>query len=688
MAEVVRQSVASDGFLPFEYGDLRLPELTPEETAIREFQPDGTRFAEFINTPEIKALFEGVEDKRGSQIFKLMDKVVARFVETEIDTLPISPELRARAKNVVTKRDWKGVSTHSGEKLVLFELVSKTNRFKYGLIQHWLNTTGETGLTEVGALEYGSLMPAMAATDRMFIKMAMETFPISSDERIKKGLTNECAVVKETAGGVVEVPFHEAYPEETGIIVEGYELLIGKLRTLETQAKARNQTDLLDLIARKIAYYEAILEATKTSDPEKWKEADTLLPGQIRSGDDVIQIHPSETAYMEDRVLRAPQLSLRAPDLDEREAISLAEDTKTKMVQSLVSTFDRKRAVAGSLDLVRKSNVAPRHFLEAGFGLDLLPVGQVLPNEFEAKARGGVDASLSVDSMKGRLAGMSQILRKIFGDGVFERECAPVCNPDNASRIVGEHVTSHELGHAVGISPDLPQHLGQSYLEYIEEWKASAAGMVCGLYVPFTQLEVDLRELMNDVIYQIATACRYANIRNNPFAHGYFRQSVMFMKVAEEVGILQEDQSNPEFPWKINVNGENARAFYERITSQFGETMDLYADGNEEGLYNFLERELVPSRFMEFACGRLQVEKPEENSKSNLIKSPRQLRREKEAAAKLVDAVAEEAGITREEVMGVVVAIVPQDDGTKGAIVEGGGEEETAATVEAVIEEK
>lgn len=626
----------SSEYLPLDFSDLKLPPLTPEEKAIQGKElkmEDLLNFTE-ENAPELMTL-------QGSYALRKIDEVTANFVVEQMKAVELNPTLREHLERTTTLKEWSGIPEESAEAFVLNELIAKANQLKFKLIAKWVEEAEQTGLTPVGELEYKHILPAMAAVDRMYIKMRMDTPPIDSDERQRRGLTNQLAMVKQRGNDVVEVPYHEVFPEETAVMLEVYADLLAALGRLQ---KETTDPRTLDLIARKYKYYLAVLEATASSDVEDWRKADTLLPGQIVDGSDAAHFHPIETAYMQDRILRIPELGLRVPDQAEAEAQRVSAETKETMLRSLRDPrFAHLPAVGKSLTLLESSNATVRHFLGSGMEGVLKPAGQILPNEWESRVNGGVDSSLDVESAMQRYPLAKKAFLKVFGQKTFD-ETFP--GEPNFSESVGGRTASHELGHAVGLVDGTRERLGESVLlsPYIEEWKATTAGGIGNYYVPVLNGERDEKVLSTWVAGEILTACRFAMGRNLPHMRGYIRHSMMLVKIAEEVGAVYKDETDEEFPWKIDLSPEKARAYFEKLDEQFMDTMEIYGDGQEEDLNAHLSRELRAMPFMDFVCSRIEVPEGEKNTPECLAKLPCELLLEADRVHGTLETTAQEVG--------------------------------------------
>jgi hypothetical protein len=632
----VETTSESSEFLPLDFSDLDLPPLTPEEKSIlgKELKVEDLLSFTEEKAPELMSL-------QGSYALRKIDEVVAEFVVDQMKTVELNPTLREHLERTTILKEWSGIPEESTEAFILNELITRANQLKFKLISKWLEEAEKTGLTSVGDLEYKHILPAMAAADRMYVKMRMDTPPIDSDERQRRGLTNQLAMVKQRGNDVVEVPYHEAFPEETAAMLEVYADLLAALGRLQ---KETTDPRTLDLIGRKYKYYLAVLEATASSDLEDWRKADTLLPGQIVDGSDVAHFHPIETGYMQDRILRSPEIGLRVADQAESEAQRVSAETKETMLKSFRDPrFAHLSAVGKSLTLLESSNATVRHFLGSGMEGVLKPAGQILPNEWESRVNGGVDSSLDVETSMQRYPLAKQAFLKVFGQKTFD-ETFP--GEPNFSENVGGRTASHELGHAVGLVDGTRERLGESVLlsPYIEEWKATTAGGIGNYYVPVLRGEKDEKVLKGWVAGEIMTACRYAMSRNLPHVKAYIRHSMMLVKIAEEVGAVYKDETDTEFPWKIDLSSEKVQAYFEKLMNQFMDTMEIYGDGQEEDLNTHLSRELRSMPFMEFVCSCLEVPEGEKNTPECLAKRPCELLLEADRVHGTLKATSQEVG--------------------------------------------
>lgn len=623
---MVQEAPRPSRYLSLDYGDLKLPPCSEQETAVRNLRLD------FEELSAREGLQENLRGLKGSAALSAIDAAAEDYAIGKagmagfgLSSGGLSTKLLQHIKHVIKDKDFRGVPDGSPEKFALRELAARANQLKFQLIEWWLDNAENTGLTQTAQTEYRCIMPAMAAVDRMYLKIATEDYPIDSNERRARGLTNECAIVRRVGDQVIEVPFGAAFPEEIDEIGIAYEDLIAKLKEIGGQNGAE-----ADLTRRKIEYYELVAKAFKTSNREVWLQADTLLLGQIRDNSDLIHIHPIKTGYGKDRIVRLPEIGLRIPNNRYSEMQRLAGLTKGRMVAAFDNspTFRDLPNVAGSVDLLKRSNTGVRHFLGSGLEtMDLNPAGQMLPNETDQRFVGGVDSSLSPEGLIARLPARKEAFEKVFGQGSHARMVEPRQDIDH---IMGYYIAAHELGHVVGLVSDLDKRLQGSTLmnPYIEEWKASAAGMLGNYFFPWLKEDdsegsgvagKDLEALIAQVVVDM---CRYADQRNAPPAAAYVRHSMMFAKVAEEVDILKRDENGGEFPWKIDFGPFKAMDFLGKVIDQLKAVMKIYKDGSPEDLCDHLREALKPTPFINFVFEKTPVPDGENFTAEKLAQLP------------------------------------------------------------------
>lgn len=594
--------------------DVTIPELAPHEQMVHtngifEMFTLGKGAIDF----DLGARMETFRTLQGSRALRFIDETVADLTKFRLEKLGGKRECEfpegflGRADSVVRNHRFEGIDPDSSECFVLMELAARANRFKFELISKWMETAEDTGFNLVEQAEYRRVMPAMAAMDRLFLKMNFTKPPLTSKERKEQGFTNEFAVVRLVDGEPQEVLLHEAYPEEYAEMVRHYQLLVDELDHMGD----RDHEDT-ELARRKHKYYESVLKALQTNQLEDWDVADSLFASQISGDDGVMHIHPFETQYFRhDEIVRAPEIGLRATDLDNGDVQERAVAVKYNMIQYLGGKFgDNLSALQETLHLLAKSRVGVRHFLGSGFELGFPPAGQNLPNEFRARSVDGTDSSLDFGVIQTRHAGKERNFRKVFGDPSYEAQCAPYVDFTKKT----EDIAAHELGHTIGLTEATYERVGKDLVHrYLEEWKATTAGVIGNLWLAYLDGQASLTDLTDWIVDHIAEACRFMEMRPNSDMHAYIREKMMHVKLMEDCGILMHDPDmDSEYPWYVDIDRGKALKFFDALTDQFVEVMGLYHEGSAEDVQDFLGQNLQSTDFMEFLFDCVSVENAEE----------------------------------------------------------------------------
>ena len=268
-----RQPRRNDQFLSGNYERVVPTEFSSEESLIRALPLEFSDIAAVLGPKgPWRAYWRSIVVKTGSDALRAIEKMVITYVVQRIEhEKGISPELKEKAIRVIKIKDEGKVNKNSPEHFAMRELAMRSNRLKLNLVFIWVTGGGGKGFDSVERLEFEHLTPALAAVDILYIKLVTEPSPIDSEERKRRGMTNEGSVVRGKVGEEKEVPMHEAYPEESTAIAVSYRTLINSLTILLSKTIDRKMRDRIN---RKIKYYKAVLLAFETSDPSDWRKAD------------------------------------------------------------------------------------------------------------------------------------------------------------------------------------------------------------------------------------------------------------------------------------------------------------------------------------------------------------------------------------------------------------------------------
>src|SRR5205823_5044445 len=104
--------------------------------------------------------------------------------------------------------------------------------------------------------------------------------------------------------------------------------------------------------------------------------------------------------------------------------------------------------------------------------------------------------------------------------------------------------------------------------------------------------------LRDEIVDQFANAARYAATRNHPSSQPYYRHSMMFMKVAQECGVVRGAPDNQS--WQLDLSKANVERFFENVAQQYKELLKIYATGTRSDLEKFLTENLTSTSFIEY----------------------------------------------------------------------------------------
>jgi hypothetical protein len=233
----------------------------------------------------------------------------------------------------------------------------------------------------------------------------------------------------------------------------------------------------------------------------------------------------------------------------------------------------------------------------------LKPAGQILPNEIRERLQNGVVTSLDMDSARERHPIAVKAYSAVFGAESYTTQYQP---HEDLEQTMGRLIASHEYGHAAGLVSDTESRLGETLVRpYIEEWKATAGGLVLGYWKAFERGEATMDDLRHALLDECMMAARYAQSRSYSYALPYLRHSIMFMNAAVDAGVISENPEGGEPKWKISTDEDAVMKFYQIVTEQYKTVIELYNSGSPDDLRAYLKETLVSSPFIEYMAARV-----------------------------------------------------------------------------------
>jgi hypothetical protein len=114
-----------------------------------------------------------------------------------------------------------------------------------------------------------------------------------------------------------------------------------------------------------------------------------------------------------------------------------------------------------------------------------------------------------------------------------------------------------------------------------------------------------METLRTALLHYVASSARYSANRGHDTAKAYYRQSMMLMATAEDTGVVKPSEDN-EAPWKLDLSDAAVKAFFEQVTSQYHDLLNVYAGGTREDLAGFISRNVRASGFVNYMANAVE----------------------------------------------------------------------------------
>lgn len=547
----------------------------------------------------LKMIDEKTEEYFGAKVSEYVASV--KEGSTDAENAAFAADRTKTVSNLV----FVGLDGKSAEYDVWYQIRSEVADAKNMMFGEYLNSDKAKETMHPSAIvEYRNFREIGDAVNKFFLVWNRDAASkMSAAEREQAGFKDEVSTVREMGGELRELPWAKAFPEEIKRIVAAYNKTASEMEGL---AAAADSEDDQKVYIQKAQYYKTVADAYTESSIDKFKEADTLLPGQsLWRADLPIHIHAIELGYGADGIQRVPEASLRFPD-EEGELINkTALNTKKDMMRELQALFAEGKPngeqytqeCVDTLKMVGQTTYLATHFHGAGMELDFLPVGQILPNESDCRIKGGVSVTANRSGAISRVPRYYEAFEAMFPPEVAA-ELFPrgSINPDIMN---GTITASHEYGHAIGLTPSTTDRLGKFLIySYAEEWKATVGGMILAEWRAYLNPDeaenpATMKTLKSSIITHIANAGRYTRARKNESTAPYLRKSLMIIATLEECGVLVKKGDT----WTIDLSNENVIRTYETLEFQYKDLIEIYDIGEQQDLAMFLAENLYVSDF-------------------------------------------------------------------------------------------
>jgi hypothetical protein len=358
-------------------------------------------------------------------------------------------------------------------------------------------------------------------------------------------------------GKVEESNFQKNYAVEIEAAISAYQDLIVELEEFKSE-----DASLMELKERKLRYYKALVEAYENGDKASWDKVDRFYITQVRNEKDLVHMH----TMLSKGKLRLAETSLRF--YDHRYP---AEQMGILQVAGMMKGYFEK----DKIDYV-DCRIS---------GRDSCFVGTIMhdymaPDTDEADEN-GVEIGLLLSRYESNQKRRNESVIRIFGKKTYGELISKLLfNPVEEV----QQKASHEIGHTALFN-------GESALE---EFKATMLGGVV-----FYKEDVGMQYLAKWIMQRIVEACFHAE---NRWQMGgmYFQEAMVWINLMEDLGILLKDESDKEFPWKINLSPEKVVEFFEKLKKVEKDFKRLH--NTDENVAKLTAKYLQVPEFAEYLC--------------------------------------------------------------------------------------
>lgn len=520
---------------------------------------------ELMATDLAREMAERIETASELGVFQTADEFAMRYLkETVIPSLGLDQRQNEAAIMVVERKNLSLVKPEERQAFMNLSYVQeKISRY---LIQHMIGSENveSRGLKPFEVAEIRTGMEIAEEMDHWYTKWEKEGHDIpATSDREAQGFKSRWHYVKGSAeDGYQEVSYSETFPEEHAKISTLLGKMISELTALraETDGKAADPE-----LESKIQLYEKWKKAHDTSDVEAvadaWEQVEIAYTQQKGR---IITITPQEYGYGANETGIIPEISLRfklGEALGENPMAAGIRNKRQQIQKDLPAIFADMPNAAEDIAKVPVPELA--YFaVNGGSNLVFQIAGQALPNTAKIRNEYGSVTTTNAEVMRKRIEEAKVLFREMFGPK-FDAELAAM---DMDEVIV--NVGVHEMGHNIGDKDVFRTSLARNAME---EWKASATEWAL-MHMDQTLTDEQLRSA---VLAEILHAMRYTEKRNDPTSKPYYNGWLSFMKTAQELGIIKNDEG----AFDLDLAPEKVKLFAATVKQQWLELQAVYEQG-------------------------------------------------------------------------------------------------------------
>jgi len=389
-----------------------------------------------------------------------------------------------------------------------------------------------------------------------------------------KDCANPYTIVKENAsGGLEQIPYALAFPEEYAALGQLLTELLRELRPMQTDAP-----EAPAFVKYFNCYRQAIAETNLDRTEEAWAAVDTAWM-KIRG--DLQPVHAMES-YMEPTRLRidpefriviaderAQQINLRARLSQERIITAMSEQFAS------YSTFQASR-----VPLMESLVHAGTTIVMSGCNANFRLAGQNVPNRVEVKLKHGTKIILDLKSTEIRTREMRQLMNHVFGHAFTAENYVDDGYLISAGVLVG----GHEVCHNLFMTPETEARLGKALRSLVEETKADFGGVIV-LLRQVDRGEIEWQELTRTLTCLLAAELRDLKSHEEESHRPYYIKCIAYFNMMLRSGLLKFMQGS----WEVDFSHSVVLSFFAELTESFRRIAEAYEHYDRVAIERWLD---------------------------------------------------------------------------------------------------
>jgi hypothetical protein len=358
---------------------------------------------------------------------------------------------------------------------------------------------------------------------------------------------------------VIEKPYSIYFKEDTAQIIQIFDELIGKLKSMPPNGEIKAFTVYFE--ALKDAFAEE--EASKLE--EKWFNVDKVWM-DVKS--DFQPIHPMESYVDPARIRVDLEFRIVIPDDGAKNLNAATKVTQGRLIEDLQKLYPNSQTLKQSIAPMESCKVlAGTTIVMCGWDLDFRSAGQNVPNREEVKLLKGVKIFLDTKSLELRGNLMKKMAETIFDKEIIDKNY----QDDDFLISAGIIVAGHEVSHNAFVTPDSDPKIGKTLRSLVEETKATMSSLVI---LPYQETK---HEISPDMLRQVVTVLLGESLRElvmqgKEAVKPYYITGVAHFNMLISAGVVAKNGDK----WVVDLADEKINQFFLNLKKGYDLLVDSY----------------------------------------------------------------------------------------------------------------